>query len=109
MTHMGILNTVDYIVIVLVVLGGIKGAIKGFLEELSQKFGLFLGLFASLMFTQTLTPFVQDKLSLPLWVATGLSYVVIFLVGYLLMKFIGSLLQTVFKSSNLEFIDNLLG
>lgn len=106
---MSILNTVDYVIIVLMILGGIKGAIKGFLEELAQKFGLCFGLLAALIFTQSLVPYVQSQLSLPLWVATGLCYVVIFIAGYLLMKIIGSILQTVFKSSNLEFIDNLLG
>lgn len=109
MTHMSILNTVDYIAIVLLILGGIKGAMKGFLEELAQKFGLVLGLIASLMFTQSAVPFVMDNLTVPLWVATGLSYVVIFILGYLLMKIIGSVLQAIFKNSNLSFIDNLLG
>lgn len=106
---MSILNTVDYIIIVLLILGGIRGAMKGFIEELAQKFGLLFGLVASLMFTQALSPFVQDKLSTPFWVSTGISYVAIFLVGYLVIKIIGSILQAIFKSSNIDFVDNLLG
>lgn len=106
---MSIFNTVDYVIMVLLLLGGIGGAIKGFLEEIAQKFGLVLGLVASLMFTKSLVPIVAGKISAPNWIITGICYVVIFIVGYLVMKLIGSLLQLVFKSDKAGVIDAILG
>ncbi len=88
---------------------GIWGAIKGFLEELSQKFGYVIGFLASLMFTALFAEFFTDRLSIPYWFAAFISYVILFILGYLFMKTIGNVLQAIFKTVQLAFLDNVLG
>lgn len=106
---MSYLNTVDYIIIALLLLGGIQGAIKGFLEEFSQKFGLIVGFIVALMFTVALSPVFETRLGLPVWLSACLSYVSLFLAGYLIMKLIGTVLQAIFQSANLDFVDDFFG
>ncbi len=103
------LKTLDYILFVFLMVGGIWGAIKGFLDELSSKFGLVAGFVLALMFTSLLRPVFEDKLSLPAWMAAFLSYFLIFIVGYLLVRLIGSILSNIVDTANISVVDNLLG
>lgn len=103
------LNTVDLILIVLFVIGGIQGAFKGFIEELGEKFGFVFGFMSSIMFTKSAVGLVLKQIDLPVWAATGLTYVVLFLIGYLLIKAISSIISNIFDSSTANLIDGILG
>ena len=103
------LKTLDYILFVILMVGGIWGAIKGFLDELSSKFGLILGFMLALMFTHSLAPVFQSKLGLPMWFAAFFAYFIIFIVGYLLVRIIGSVLFNIVDTANISVIDNILG
>lgn len=103
------LTTMDYILFVIFMVGGIWGAIKGFIEEVSTKFGYVLGLVVALMFTHLLAPVFVQKLSFPAWFAAFTSYFAIFIVGYLIMKLFGSILSHIVDTANLNVVDNLLG
>ncbi len=106
---MSALTTFDYILFAFIMIWGIWGAIKGFLEELSQKFGFVTGFIAALMFTAVFAAFFVDRLSAPYWFAAFISYVILFILGYLLIKVIGNVLQGIFKTVNISFLDNLVG
>jgi uncharacterized membrane protein required for colicin V production len=103
------LKTLDYILFVILMVGGIWGAIKGFLDELSSKFGLVLGFMLALMFTHALAPVFQNKLGFPLWFAAFSSYFIIFIVGYLFVRIIGSVLFNIVDTANISVLDNILG
>jgi len=103
------LKTLDYILFVLLMIGGVWGAIKGFLDELSSKFGLVLGFMLALMFTHLLSPVFQDKLHLPAWFSAFLAYFAIFIVGYLLTRLIGSVLYNIVDTANITVLDNIMG
>lgn len=103
------LNTVDIVLIILLVLGGIQGAFKGFLEELAQKFGFVFGFVVSLMFTKNLSSFVIERVSLPLWMACGITYFVLFLAGYLFIKTISMIVSNLLDSNAASFVDSFLG
>lgn len=103
------LKTLDYILFILLMVGGIWGAIKGFLDELSSKFGLVLGFIIALMFTHNLSPVFQNKLGFPLWFSAFASYFLIFIFGYLFTRIIGSVLFNIVDSANLSVVDNILG
>ncbi len=109
MRRMSALTTFDYIVFVFIMIWGIWGAIKGFLEELSQKFGYVTGFLVALMFTALFASFFVDRLSIPYWFAAFVSYVILFILGYLFIKVVGNVLQAIFKTIQLKFLDNLLG
>lgn len=103
------LTVLDYIVLALVAVGGIWGAIKGFIEELSNKFGYVAGFAVALMFSNYLIPVLDDKFQLPPWLNACLSYVILFVAGFLVIKMIGSILQNIFDTANLTSIDNIAG
>lgn len=103
------LKTVDYIIFVLFMIGGIWGAIKGFIDEITSKFGYVLGFVLAFMFTCALAPVLVEKLNFPYWFAAFLSYFVIFMVGYCLMRGIGTALNGICEASSLDFVDHLLG
>lgn len=103
------MNNLDYIIIGFVVVGGVWGAIKGFIDEISDKFGYVLGLVVSLMFTVLLSPVFQSKLELPVWLASFLSYIILFLAGFIVMKLLGRVLEGITETAHLGWVNNTCG
>ncbi len=103
------LKTLDYILFVILMVGGIWGAIKGFLDELSSKFGLVFGFMVALMFTHNLSPVFHNKLGFPLWFSAFASYFLIFIAGYILIRILGSVLFRIVDTANISVVDNILG
>lgn len=103
------LNTVDYIILGVVLVFGIWGAIKGLIEEVARKFGYFAGLLVALMFTKALEGVFVSSLEWPLWLSAAVSYIVLFLAGYILIKILGNILQNIFEEAHLTALDNCLG
>ncbi len=103
------LTTIDYIIFILLMLGGVWGAIKGAIDELTRKFGYVLGLLVAFMFTSTLAPVFVESLNFPYWFAAFVSYFLIFMTGYSVMTGIGTALNGICDESNLDIIDHLLG
>jgi len=103
------LNTVDWIIIVICAIMAIWGAIKGFIEEFAQKSGYIAGVTVALMFTKAIYPTIQDNLHIPGWVSSLISYVGLFIIGFLLVKMIGTMLKKITDTANISFIDNILG
>lgn len=107
--EMKYLTVLDYVIFVLFMVGGIWGAIKGFLEEISTKFGYIFGFVMALMFSHRFSAFFQTKAGFPAWVAAFISYFLIFVIGYLVIKGVGKILSTIIDSANLTVVDNILG
>ena len=99
------LKTIDYIIFVLLMIGGIWGAIKGFIEEISSKFGFLL----AAMFTKALSNVLIEQMSFPRWFAAFIAYFMIFMAGYSVMKGLGSALGGICETTNIAVVDNLLG
>ncbi|MCF0238484.1 MAG: CvpA family protein, partial [Sphaerochaetaceae bacterium] len=106
---MGVLNTLDYILFVIAMIGGIWGAIKGFIQEIATKFGYVVGFGLGLMFTSVLSPVFIKNFGFPNWFAAFVSYFIIFVAGYLLIKILGNVLDKITDTANLNFVDNILG
>ncbi len=103
------LKTIDYVIFIVFMVGGIWGAIKGFLDELSSKFGYVLGFILALMFTHTLAPVFSNSLGFPDWFAAFTAYFLIFIVGYLIMKGFGGILSNIVDAANISVVDHVLG
>ena len=103
------ITTLDYIIFILFMVGGIWGAIKGFLDEVATKFGYVLGFMLAIMFTHRLSAFFQYQAGFPAWFAAFLSYFFIFVCGFLLMKGLGKILLNIVDSAKLTVLDNVLG
>lgn len=103
------LKTIDYILFVIFMVGGIWGAIKGFIDEIATKFGYVFGLVSALMFTHLLSPVFSEKFDFPLWFSAFISYFIIFVISYLIIKLFGSIMSNIVDTANLTVVDNLLG
>ena len=103
------LNSVDWIIIVLCAIGAIWGAIKGFIVEFAQKTGYIAGITVALMFTKAVYPAIQDNLNIPGWICSLISYVGLFIVGFMLIKMLGTMIKRIADTAKLTFIDNILG
>ena len=106
---MDIFNTVDWIILVVCALGAIWGAIKGFIEEFSQNSGYFIGVLVALMYTKQIAPIIEDNLHIPFWVCSLMSYVGLFIVGFLLIKMLGTIIKRITDTARISFVDNILG
>ncbi len=106
---MGSFNTLDYVILVLVMVSAVWGAIKGLVEELSQKFGYVLGFLVALMFSYALIPVFETNLGWPRWCAAAVSYFIFFMAGYIAMKVLGNMISEICKTANVTVFDNLLG
>ena len=107
--NVAMFNTVDWIILVLCAIGAIWGAIKGFIDEFAQKSGYIAGILVALMFTSRIYPVIEESLRLPVWVCSLISYVGLFIVGFLLIKMLGAMLKKITDTARLSFLDNILG
>ena len=103
------LNTVDWIIIVIGAIMAIWGAIKGFIEEFAQKSGYIAGITVALMFTKAVYPIIEDNLHIPGWVCSLISYVGLFIIGFLLIKMLGVMIKRITDTARISFLDNILG
>ena len=103
------LSTLDYIIFILFMVGGVWVAMKGFFNELSTKFGYVLGFILALMFTHSLSPVFLNRLGFPSWFSAFISYFLIFIVGYLLMRGFGTVLSNILDTAHLTAVDKFLG
>lgn len=106
---MSTLNVLDYIIIGVLVLGGIRVAIKGIIREIGEKSGYLVGFLCAIMFTKPLSNLLIESFSMPAFICIFISYVVLFIVGYVAMYFLGSILQNFCKSDTVDFVNRLLG
>lgn len=102
-------STLDFVILGLTLIGALWGAIKGFIDELADKFGYVVGLAAALMFATVLSSIFMEYISMPQWLASFLSYVVLFFAGFLVMKIFGKILSAIFSRAHLKGLDAFLG
>ena len=104
------LTVLDYIIIAFVLVWCIWAAIKGFIDEISSKFGWVSGFATALMFTKNLSQqFFIPKTGFPAWFSAFVCYVVLFIVGFYLIKLFGMMLGTITNTAHLGSVDNILG
>jgi len=102
-------SSVDWVLVGILVLGGFRAGVNGFFHEISYKLGYLLGFFGALMFSQDLALFIEKSAGISLFICLLISYVSIFLVGFILVAILGDSIQNLFEKMKLGFIDKLLG
>ncbi|MGH0052008.1 MAG: CvpA family protein [Sphaerochaetaceae bacterium] len=102
-------NSIDIIVFSLAIIGGIADTLSGFADAFSHRSGYIVGFFAALMFTKLIAELLVQSFSLPPLLASLISFVVLFLIGYALMRFVGNLLETALNATGLRSVNGLLG
>ncbi|NMA23182.1 MAG: CvpA family protein, partial [Spirochaetales bacterium] len=102
-------NSVDIIVFGLAIIAGIGGTLRGFAKAFSHRSGYIVGFFAGLMFTKMIAELLAQSFNLPPLLATLVAWIVLFLIGYILMRIVGGLLETALEATGLRQVNALLG
>ncbi|NLK05778.1 MAG: CvpA family protein [Spirochaetales bacterium] len=102
-------SSIDIIVFALAIIGGIADTLVGFADAFSHRSGYIVGFFSGLMFTRIIADIVSASFALPPILAALLSFIVLFLIGYALMRIVGNLLETALNATGLRAVNGLLG
>jgi len=101
---------VDIIIFVICMISAVVCCIKGFVEEFSHQAGIIAGLACGLLFTKLLSAKLSEALpTFPAVAIALLSFVILSLVGYFLLRFLGNAVKTIVESFHLGALDNILG
>ena len=89
------ISVVDIVIFVICMISAVFCCIRGFVMELSKWVGLFVGLLVAIMFCSTLSPVLSGNLpwSFPAPVWTVISFLVLWLAGFLVIFILGNMLN----------------
>lgn len=104
-----VFNLVDIIVFVLMIIGGISGAVVGFAQTFSRRGGYLIGFFTALLLTRWAGPLLSDRLGLNAFFGSLIAFVILFVIGYGLIRIVGSMLETAFEAVGLGGLNAFLG
>ncbi|HEX9655097.1 MAG TPA: CvpA family protein [bacterium] len=103
------MNYVDYIIIAVAGFFIVRGLIRGFFAEVLGLVGLVVALILATKFMSDLSAWIDRFIDIPAVIATILGFVVIFFCVILAFQFIAHMLERVFKSAMLGWLDKLGG
>ncbi|MDR0786048.1 MAG: CvpA family protein [Treponema sp.] len=103
---------IDIIFLILILIFAIHAGLKGFVEQISSIVSVILGVLAGFFFYKNGAAFLKTKLPslenvevLP----EILSFVVLFFIAFVAVKFIGALLKSIVEGVHLGKLDKVLG
>jgi len=98
----------DVLFIIIILLLGIIGASKGFIKELFGKGALVIGIWTAVLFYKKLVPFIARHIHIN-FLCIVLSFLLIFLVAYLVVMIIRQLVGHAFEGEIFNGLDKTLG
>lgn len=104
-----VFNLVDVLIVLIAFMSAVVGTVRGFALEFSSRAGFLVGFVIALLFSQLGSSLLIENFDLPPLVATLIAFVVLFIVGYILMMMVGSLLDRTLDVLGLDWLDRLLG
>lgn len=104
-----VLNIIDIVILGIALIAGIAGAFEGFAKNFSSKAALLVGLIAGMMFTELVSDTIFSEFNLSPILTSLFSYMICFIIGYILMLIIGNLLSVGLEGAGLGAVDSLLG
>ncbi|TFG65174.1 MAG: CvpA family protein [Spirochaetales bacterium] len=102
------LNTFDIIMGLLFILLVIRGLFRGFVTELLTMVAIIAGLACAVFLSGPAALFLQNNTHLQ-WGTQIISFAVIFIAVFVVVKIIETILHRVFESLNLKQLDRFLG
>ena len=99
----------DLVTIVLVLISGIAGIALGFSRSALKMLSYVLSFPLALLFVAPLSEFIRKNIEMKQIWASLLSYVILCLFIFLLIKGLGNLLGTAFETLSLGWLDSTLG
>ena len=77
------MNYIDFVILLIAVVGALYGLIKGILRQLGSLGGFILGSVVSRVFGQSVASLMQQMFDLPAGVSRVIAYSLLFLLVYL--------------------------
>lgn len=102
-------NSIDIIVFALAIFGGIGDTVVGFARAFSHRAGYIVGFFSALMFTKIIAGLITQSFYLGPLFSTLISWVLLFIIGYQLMRIVGGILEVALTTTGLQPLNRLLG
>lgn len=101
----------DIVVLAICLLSAVYCCIRGFIDEFCHNAGVILGICCGLMFTSELTSRLWEVMpaGFPDWATALISFVVLTLVGYFIIRLLGKILETIVNTLHLGALNNILG
>ena len=99
---------IDWIAITLVSVFGITGFFNGFVKELFSAAAWIVSLALAWLYGPLLFPYVQDFVEVDN-IKNIISFILFFLISFILLKIIGSIVSKFFFAIGLKGLDKLLG
>lgn len=103
------MNTLDLIIVIILIWGAINGYIKGFLIQSLTLLAIILGVWAGVHFSFRLTDFLCAKYSWNVKIISVVSMVIIFIAVLLIAHFTGKLLTSLINKNILGWFNNIGG
>lgn len=103
------MNTVDIVIVVILLFGLVKGFIKGLFIEITSLVGLVLGVYGAIHFSYFLSDILKSKVS---WDASMIQIVAFagtFLIILIALVFLGKALTKIAETIALGFFNKILG
>lgn len=103
------MNTVDIIILVVLLFGLIKGYIKGLFIEITSLVGLILGVYGAIHFSYFLSNILESRVD---WDASMIQIVAFggtFLIILLALVFLGKSLTKIAETASLGIFNKMLG
>lgn len=104
------MNSVDVVILVIILLFTIRGLFRGFILELSTLIGLVIGYLAAITYIGFLSALLQSLIpSAPVSVLNIISFSLIFIGINILLKIAANLITKTLKFAMLGWLNRLLG
>ena len=102
------LTFIDIVFTIIVLLFAVIAAAHGFIKELFSKLAVILGIVVAISFFARLSPYMEQVIHNKA-VATVVSFLLLFVATYLLVKIIQQLVGAAFRGEILRGLDRTLG
>lgn len=103
------LNTLDYIILILLLIGLLTGFAQGVIKQAFGLGGLVGGLICGALLYKPAAVFLQDAIDMDDNVAQVVAFIIILIIVPLVFSIVGNLLSKFVKIISLGFVDRLLG
>lgn len=110
------MNTLDLVIIAVIIASAIYGYLKGILSQIGGLTGILVGIICCRLFGSAFATFLNNTFSASStsqasteFLNNVVAYVVIFVISYVGMRFVASLMTTVLKHVKLGSINKIAG
>lgn len=103
------MNTIDIIIVVILLFGLIKGFIKGLFVEITSLVGLILGVYGAIHFSYFLSDILKSSVSWDPSMIQIVAFAGTFLIILLALVLLGKTMTKIAETASLGFFNKILG